>query len=213
MSKNNINRQVMALLLAAVVVGGVVYGQTATGGTDVMYDTVIIGGQTWMKKNLNIETEGSWCYENKAKNCTKYGRLYTWYAAKKVCPMGWHLPNYEEWQTLVDYVGGDDVAGKKLKAKSGWAYVGNGTDDYGWSALPGGSRNFDDTFYTAGYYGFWWTSEEHSDGSAYRRSMYCYHDNLDVVTDDKNTGLSVRCIAGENPNPTQYYWWTIDDNE
>jgi uncharacterized protein (TIGR02145 family) len=137
------------------------YNTVTYGGQK--YKTVKIGEQTWMAENLNYEAEGSVCYDNNPDNCAKYGRLYDWEAAIKVCPEGWHLPSIEEWDKLlrfVDsedkvyrYVGGDTSsagpyenrrAGKYLKAVSGWnSYKGydgngNGTDKYGFSALPGG---------------------------------------------------------------------------
>jgi uncharacterized protein (TIGR02145 family) len=108
-------------------------------------DYVTLGGKKWMKKNLNVERADSWCYDNDASNCAKYGRLYTWEAAMTACPSGWHLPSSAEWDALVNAVG--SPAGTKRKAKSGWNYDGNGTDTYGFSALPGGYR------YSDGYFG------------------------------------------------------------
>jgi uncharacterized protein (TIGR02145 family) len=111
-----------------------------TGGRDgKAYKTVVIGGKTWMAENLNVETEGSWCYDNKESNCEKYGRLYTWNAAKTACPAGWHLPSREEWGDWARAAGGSGKygtggkAGKKLKSTYGWNN-GNGTDDYRFSA-------------------------------------------------------------------------------
>jgi len=132
------------------------------------YKYVTIGSQTWMAENLNYAAEGSKCYKNNDSNCEKYGRLYTWADAKKACPWGWHLPTNAEWTTLVNYVENADgcnrCAGTKLKSTSGWSKNGNGTDDYGFSALPGGYGYSDGYFYDAGYYGFWWSATE---GNAY----------------------------------------------
>jgi uncharacterized protein (TIGR02145 family) len=124
------------------------------------YRTVKIGGQVWMAENLNYAAEGSKWYNNDEANGTKYGRLYDWETAKKACPAGWHLPSDAEWQTLVDFVGGKYIAGKKLKSTSGWNMDGNGTDEYGFSALPGGSGYSDGYFDIAGYNGSWWSATE-----------------------------------------------------
>jgi len=99
-------------------------------------------------------------------NCETYGRLYSWETAKKACPNGWHLPSNAEWKTLMNYAGGGD-AGTKFKATSGWndiyttngAYLGsgNGTDDYGFAALPGGfySSQRDGVSSNMGESGYW----------------------------------------------------------
>jgi hypothetical protein len=82
------------------------------------YATIKIGSQIWMAENLNYNANGSKCYGNDESNCQKYGRLYNWNTAMKVCPSGWHLPNGDEWQKLVDIAGGDETAGVILKAAS-----------------------------------------------------------------------------------------------
>jgi len=141
-----------------------------------VYRTVKIGNQVWMAENLNFETkvrgifgisrsEGSRGY-NDPKNANKYGRLYNWDTTNQACPPGWHLPSKEEWQTLVNFVGGEKIAEKKLKAKSGWTYASlaqgrtinsSGTDDFGFSALPCGFGRPVGSDYV-GYGGFWWSS-------------------------------------------------------
>lgn len=120
------------------------------------YRMVKIGDQTWMAQNLNYKTDDSYCYgENNAqttnKYCETYGRLYkirkSLEMAGGVCPGGWHVPSYDEWQTLFDAVGGKNSAAIHLKSKSDWKeddydddVDSRGTDDYGFSALPGGQR-------------------------------------------------------------------------
>ena len=129
------------------------------------YKTVKIGKAVWMAENLNFAAEGSKCYGNEDANCEKYGRMYNWETAKKACPAGFHLPSDDEWTALTDAVGGLDSAGTKLKSTSGWnSYYyeyersGNGTDDYGWSALPGGTG--EDSFFNVGRHGHWWSASE-----------------------------------------------------
>jgi uncharacterized protein (TIGR02145 family) len=137
--------------------------QTFTDSRDgKSYRTIAIGKQTWMAENLNYATSGSQCYANESSNCEQYGRLYHWYTAMGVCPVGWHLPRESEWKTLTGYVGGDKKAGKKLKSASGWNKNGNGTDDYGFSALPGGYGHSTGGFFNAGKCGYWWTATENN---------------------------------------------------
>ncbi|MDR2731890.1 MAG: fibrobacter succinogenes major paralogous domain-containing protein [Fibromonadaceae bacterium] len=108
------------------------------------YASVVIGTQVWMAENLNYNAEGSLCYNNLESNCDKYGRLYDWEAAIEVCPDGWHLPTYAEWDELVIAIGGYDTSGKYLKATEGWEMDNsNGTDDFGFAALPGGYEYYE----------------------------------------------------------------------
>jgi uncharacterized protein (TIGR02145 family) len=164
------------------------------------YRTVKIGEQVWMAENLNFKIDDSWCYGDDEANGKIYGRLYTWEAAKSACPVGWHLPSRAEWQKLVDYAGGDSVVGKKLKSTSGWkAYKGKrvngGDDNFGFSALPGGNRLSDGSFYDgAGYSGFWWSRGERDSGYAYSRGMGCYNDLLGEGAGRKSSAFSVRCV-------------------
>ena len=134
------------------------------------YRTVVIGDQTWMGENLNYQTSNSKCYGNDASNCAKYGKLYNWNDALSACPVGWHLPSNAEWNTLTRVVGGS-TAGTRLKSKTGWSNNGNGTDDVGFSALPGGNGNSGGYFNSAGNYGYWWSATENNAYYAYYRVM------------------------------------------
>jgi len=175
---------------------------TVTKGTFVdsrdgkTYKKVTINTQTWMAENLNYAAEGSKCYEDNPSNCATYGRLYNWDAALTVCPAGFHLPSDDEWTAITD--GGDrtSTAGRKLKATSGWTSNGNGTDNYGFSALPGGGRGGSDGgFSYAGTMGTWWSATEIDDNYAPYVRMgwdiaYVYHGSSAL-----RTGLySVRCV-------------------
>jgi len=126
------------------------------------YKTIKIGEQVWMAENLAYNAEGSKCYDNNEENGKKYGRLYDWDTANKACPKGWKVPTSAEWQTLEDFVGGDNIAGKKLKAQRGWNKDGNGTDDFGFAALPGGECYTDGSFVEGGDCGYWWSSTYNS---------------------------------------------------
>jgi len=163
------------------------------------YKMVTIGEQVWMAENLNYNASGSKCYDNDENNCKKYGRLYDWETAKKVCPNDWHLRK-GEWLVLVNFAGGE-IAGKKLKAAKGWIYddngkkTGNGTYEFGFSALPGGYGSSGGNFKYVGSHGFWWSASESSSGTAYERIMY-YDDERVQWYDygDKGYLQSVRCL-------------------
>jgi uncharacterized protein (TIGR02145 family) len=157
------------------------------------YRTVEINGKTWMAQNLNyLPPAGkSWCYGDDNSNSDKYGRLYDWNMAKAACPAGWHLPTRQEWNDLVAAVSDSDT---KLKAITGWDDNGNGTDDYGFSALPGGSRDADGSFDDAGNCGCWWTATDDGGCNAYDQEMYNNGDGVNEACVDKNSGCSVRCV-------------------
>ena len=164
------------------------------------YATVEIGSQIWMAENLNYVAEGSVCYDNNAENCTKYGRLYDWNTAKNACPDGWHLPSEENWEEMTAYTGGGDTEGKKLKAKSDWnnrsdGSSGNGTDEFGFSALPGGGKySFESNFVDIGDIGYWWSASEYNSDKAV---LYAIHYNFEDVRwyhDYKSNLSSVRCV-------------------
>jgi uncharacterized protein (TIGR02145 family) len=160
------------------------------------YRVVKIGTQTWMAENLNYDASGSKCYNNNSGYCQYYGRLYDWSTAKKACPSGWHLPSNAEWNVLMVTVGGTETAGKKLKAKSGWNNNGNGTDEFGFSALPGGygyDRSYG-YFNNVGEDGYWWSASENSSRSAYGRYMAYRYEGADWSYYVKSSLYSVRCV-------------------
>jgi len=202
-------------------IGGVSGGSLTDSRDGKKYKVVKIGTQTWMAENLNYNASGSKCYDNKPANCNKYGRLYNWATTmaldsscnhgtcfgqltpkrQDICPKDWHLPTKDEYGQLDDFIGGENTAGKFLKAKSGWNKNGNGEDKFGFSALPGGSGNANGSFgifgtvLTAGGYGGWWSSSEGNSEYAYILQM---HDISDVANytggDVKWRLLSVRCV-------------------
>jgi uncharacterized protein (TIGR02145 family) len=180
------------------------YGSVNLGGQ--AYKTVVIGTQTWMAENSNYNpgTGTSVCYNNQASNCDTYGRLYNWQTAQMVCPSGWHLPNNADWSTLTAYVGSNSA--NKLKATSGWNNskgVSNGTDEYSFSALPGGHGSNSNSFDGVGYQGCWWSASEDNDDPMYpvyymyiTVNAYDADDNLNVNRNNigKSRLLSVRCV-------------------
>ena len=167
----------------------------------------------------------SWCYDNVPVNCDKYGRLYTWSAAmdsagrwstngkgcgydstcspagiiRGVCPEGWHLPNITEWEILFNAAGGKDIAGKNLKSTSGWIDYedesGNGTDAFGFSALPAGSRNKYGIYNYEGISALFWNSTEDDSNYAYEVFLLHLTGAADLSSSNvKYNAFPVRCI-------------------
>jgi len=186
-----------------------------------MYHTVTIGTQVWLVENLkttkyrngdpipNVTANSSWAtlatgaycwYINDVENKATYGALYNWYAVadnRHLAPTGWHVPTDAEWTTLTDYVGAG-VAGGKLKetGTSHWITPNEGAiNSNGFTALPGGYRGYNDgTFYSVGYFGFWWNSTVYDALDVLSRGIandtgndFGYHGN-------KKYGMSVRCV-------------------
>jgi uncharacterized protein (TIGR02145 family) len=161
-----------------------------------VYKTVKIGTQIWMAENLAYKTNGNiWAYNNDESNVVKYGYLYDWTTAKKACPAGWHLPTDDEWTKLINYLGGPNVAGGKLKADSGWGDNDHSANESGFSAIPARVRSDEEGFsVTLG--GQWWSSNEKDDKNAWSRylSDVGRQINRGFFGEFKKDGLSVRCI-------------------
>jgi uncharacterized protein (TIGR02145 family) len=183
------------------------------------YTTVALGTQTWMAENLKTTqyhngdflfnvtdsvlwssmTEGASCdYGNNPVNSNTYGKLYNFYAVgdpRKICPAGWHVPSDVEWTTLTTFLGSS--AGGKLK-ESGtahWQSPNTGaTDESGFTALPGGFRFGDGTFYNLNLYACFWSSSEVTSISAWSRILSNNYDYVTREEDHKSQGFSVRCV-------------------
>jgi len=164
------------------------------------YRTAKIGDLVWMCENLNFAFKDSCCYDNDLKYGEKYGRLYTWDTAMEACPDGWHLPTLEDWNNLIKSAGGK-VAGEKLKSKNEWNKNGNGTDDFGFSALPSGhcdykynATNFQN-FHMMFNQGSWWSATKYDNERAYFLDMVYNFKNVDKLKTFKtSSSLSVRCV-------------------
>jgi uncharacterized protein (TIGR02145 family) len=195
---------------------------TVTDIDDNTYRTVKIGNQWWMAENLKVThyrngdaipevsdsatwimlITGAYCsYNNDVTNTAIYGRLYNWYAvvdSHNIAPAGWHVPSDAEWQTLVVYLGGWDVAGGKMK-DTGTTYWqspnSSATNESGFTGLPGGGR-FGTRGYTGmGTEGVFWSSAEYDRNWAWFRSLYYYNSgSVDRNYLSKSFGFSVRCI-------------------
>ena len=185
------------------------------------YKMVKIGDQVWMAQNLNYQAENSWCGGGRHEtmeegDCAIYGRLYTWAAAmgksedecgcyhdcttlgtgnvQGVCPNGWHVPAQSEWEELFGVVGGTTTAGLKLKTKTGWIGEGNGTDDYGFSALSAGIAHYGGFFEGLGRKAYFWSASQFSKDYAYCTS-FSFHNYASLYHDySKDYSFSVRCV-------------------
>jgi uncharacterized protein (TIGR02145 family) len=188
-----------------------------------VYKTITIGTQVWMAENLkttkyrngdligtttpvtlDIENETTpiyqWAYGGNESNVETHGRLYTWYAVSdnsNICPTGWHVPSDAEWTTLTTYLGGERVAGGKLKeaGTTHWQSPDTGaTNETGFTGLPSGYRDYGGSFALIGSDGYWWSSTESSTALSYYRSMYNNNSNVSRNDTDKQSGYSVRCL-------------------
>ena len=148
-------------------------------------------------------------------NATNYGFLYNWYAVKgisttgsttykNICPTGYHVPTDSDWNKLVKFMhsGADTTivgtqsttAGTKLKKNDALWTTNTGTDDYGFSVLPGGYRDSDGSFYDVRNYAFFWSATELDDGFAWDRSLNFFDGVVDRFSNNKSVGASVRCL-------------------
>ena len=183
------------------------------------YKNITIGTQEWMAENLNVEhyrngdpipqvqdkvewsklKTGAWCYyENNSENGKTYGKLYNWYAindSRGLAPEGWHIPSDKEWTILSENLGGDSVAGGKLKATTLWISPNTGaTNESGFTAYPGGSRDYIGLFNEIERNGYFWSASEFDIGYAWYRALF--YDDLVVhrFHYSKEDGFSVRCV-------------------
>jgi len=186
------------------------------------YKTINIGTQTWMAENLRttkyrdgssipLITEavewtslntGAYCNygnTNDSDTIVTYGNLYNWFAvsdSRNLAPVGWHVPNDSDWTTLINYLGGSEIAGNKLKEIGivHWASPNSkATNETGFTALPGGFRNEYGNFMEIGYSGYWWSFTDAVDDGR-DRIMFSDHPWVSDWFAPKVNGLSVRCV-------------------
>jgi len=152
--------------------------------------------EEWEEAGQNKEP--AWCYyDNDQANGIKYGKLYNWYAVtdpRGLAPVGFHIPTDTEWETLSVFLGGESIAGIKMKSKSGWRENGNGTNTSGFSGLPGGFRSLYGIKINIGEVGYWWSRTEKSTFNAYGRYMSHDYNKLQLNDYGKERGVSVRCL-------------------
>ena len=190
------------------------------------YKTVIIGNQEWMAENLKVtryndassipnvtdtskwssNTTGAWCYNNNDTfNNTVYGKLYNWYTVnlssngnKNLCPTGWRLPTSIEWNILTDYLGGDTIAGGKMKEVGFQRWNSpniDATNSSLFNGLPGGIfSRFNSIFIPIGLAGGWWSNSEFDTSNAWIRGINCSSGIVYNEYTSKKNGVSVRCL-------------------
>ncbi|MFZ4671933.1 MAG: fibrobacter succinogenes major paralogous domain-containing protein [Flavobacterium sp.] len=184
-------------------------------------ETVIIGTQEWKVKNLDVSryrngdiipevkdpeewaslSTGAWCYyNNDPENGNVYGKLYNWYAvndSRGLAPEGFHIPSDEEWTKLINYLGGEEIAGGKLKSTGTSLWFSpntNATNYCGFSGLPAGYRTGNGIFKNVGMIGFWWLSSGRDTSKAYSRGLGNDVDKAYSLSANKYYGFSVRCL-------------------
>ncbi len=195
---------------------------TVTDADGNVYHTVTIGTQTWLTEDLktthyndasktpitNVTDNSAWgglttpafCwYNNDFTNKANYGALYNWYAASdsRLCPTGWHVPTDAEWSALITFLGGDSIAGGKLK-ESGtahWVSPNTGADNStGFTALPAGSHYTNGLFYLNSKYGWWWSTTGSLASEAWHECLKYNTAAVSRISGSKKLGFSVRCI-------------------
>jgi len=184
-----------------------------------IYITIKIGNQWWMVENLTVthyrngdeipnvteNTEwkslltGAYCnYNNNTDNALTYGKLYNWYAVddnRQLAPEGWHVPSDTEWQMLINYLGGSSVGKMKETGITHWNNPNTGaTNESGFTALPGGYRNFNGDFNVLGDYACFWSSTEYDSSDAWSRELVNYYSIVSRHVYDKLIGYSIRCV-------------------
>jgi uncharacterized protein (TIGR02145 family) len=220
--------KILSSAILVMIIGIVeVLAQTVSDIEGNVYNTVSIGTQVWMKENLkttkfNDNTDiplvtdenacaklstSAYCWYNNdaATHKASYGALYNWYVVnsgyngdKKVCPTGWHIPTDTEWTILTTYLGGESVAGGKLKETglTHWITPNTGaTNETGFTALPGGYRlYYSGNFADNRIFDEWWSSSEFNTSSAWFRHLIYGGNGVSILGMDKRYGLSVRCL-------------------
>jgi uncharacterized protein (TIGR02145 family) len=191
----------LVIVLLGVATSFNLVAQVASTFTDSRdgktYKTIEIGTQTWMAENLAYKvSDGCWGYPDNIPKGNLYGLLYSWNTAISVCPEGWHLPSFIEWTTLINFLGGESVAGGKLKESGtvNWPAPNTGANNMsGFTALPGSMRSFDGSVSDPGIGCYWWSATE--DGSdAKSIVLYGGFDLVSLGSTMKGLGFSVRCI-------------------
>lgn len=151
------------------------------------YAYVTIGTQIWMAENLNYASDDSYCYRDDASYCAEYGRMYSFESAQKACPSGWHLPSYNEWAELNNYIVTKGYRVSKALRSTSWY----GDDTFGFAALPGGYCYYP-TYMDVGYLTSFWSSTKES--SLYGYAFEITNSSIGLSTNYHDFRNYVRCV-------------------
>lgn len=216
----------LVFMLSIGNASGQIKPETITDIDGNIYKIVKVGEQWWMTSNLKTSRYSNgdligtttldtldisetstpkfqWVYAGKESNGNTYGRFYTWHAAtdgRCICPSGWQIPSDNDWKTLIDFLGEGTIAGGRMKVTgiSFWQSPNLGaTNSSGFSALPGGYRSYNGTYYDMGSYGYWWSSKTGSKKLAQYFTLGFKSKAVGSYNVDKAYGFSVRCVKSE----------------
>ena len=191
----------MLIVFAISILKGSAIAQTVGTFTDSrdnkVYSTLTLGSQCWMTQNLAYKASaGCYAYLNDTNNVAAYGYLYNWFTAKSACPLGWHLPSDKEWKILIQYYGGEKIAGGKLKeaGTTHWKSAASDAKDTIFKLRPGGFINGFGVFSGIGECGIWWCSDFHTSMNAWY--YYILHSDSKIKRRSviMTSAMSVICI-------------------
>ena len=175
-----------------------------------VYKTVKINDQVWMGENLAFKTSSGCSVYNNVNDYLKiHGYLYTWEAATKACPDGWHLPSMQDWWYLSNFLGGDDKSGGKLKqtGTATWKSPNAGaTNSSGFTALSSG-RSGDNAMEHLGNTTYFWTNVDDDDVTSWCGALYSSKPDLALYPVSKKDGYSVRCIKNSDKEEKAFEFW------
>jgi uncharacterized protein (TIGR02145 family) len=215
------NAKISFVLILFFMKLSVLQAQSVKDADGNIYLAINIGKQIWLAENLKttkyndgktiplvavdkewkaLKTPGFCYFENDPANKNIYGVLYNWYtvSTNKLCPKGWHVASHAEWKTMVDFIGGINTAGDKLKEPGNDHWKNallSPTNDFDFTALPGGTRLYSGSFAEFGNsYAVWWTSTEYSSMASYNWGLHVSSSKIFNGYDSKQSGFSVRCV-------------------
>lgn len=175
---------------------GLSYGTLKDSRDSIVYKTIEIGTQTWMAENLRHKTSnGSFAFDQDESVAERFGRLYEWHTATTACPAGWHLPGNLEWNQLVEFLGGETIAGSQMKSAKGWEGQKEiSINTSGFSALGAGYRHDDCTFGSLGANANFWSGTSIDNELVWGRNLNFKSGKVFLRQYNRTNSYSVRCV-------------------